>query len=434
MEAQILHVPPAIAYDVVYADKLENVHGIAKEKDGMARAHGWTYLGGRATLIASVTLLAAMAATGIPRDTPALAAPVSFSYNDFSSTTGLQLNGNAATATSPLSTTALRLTPASLNQRGSAFYTSAVDTTRSFSTQFRFYLHDSTTLEGFGPADGFTFTIQKDSRGASALGEAGGTLGYGGEGGITPSIAVAFNRYSGSFYLSPLNILLNGNTSSPYDRAIPSFDLYGGLRYAWITYDGGSHLLQVFVGTTSSKPVTPLMSFTYSIASKVGATAYVGFTGATGSGDMDQDILSWQYTSSNIFSYPVAPVFVVGNAAAYSSSVTFWSPIWSRLNPLTFTPTYGPINFKGFATSVSSNPPVCGGTWKAAAAYTAAPPAIIPSFLVVLVSDNITESQGTISGNIRRIVVVQTSPGYNNGHGGTGAGTILPVADICNTD
>ena len=56
-------------------------------------------------------------------------------YNDFSSTAGLQINGNAAQAG-----TALRVTPANYSQSGSFFSTNTVSlaSNASFSTAFRF--------------------------------------------------------------------------------------------------------------------------------------------------------------------------------------------------------------------------------------------------------------------------------------------------------
>src|SRR5436305_97017 len=70
----------------------------------------------------------------------ALAAHAAFSYPDFSSTSGLQLNGVTATAG-----TALRLTAATPSQAGSAFTTTStpLGASNSFSTYFQFKIGDS---------------------------------------------------------------------------------------------------------------------------------------------------------------------------------------------------------------------------------------------------------------------------------------------------
>jgi hypothetical protein len=379
----------------------------------------------------AAAVLVAMVTIGMGRVPHALASNPSFTYNDFSSTSGLQLNGNAATATSPLDTTALRLTPASLFQAGSAFYTTPIDTTKSFHTQFAFYLHDSEDT-GYGPADGFTFVVQNDSRGTEALGDAGGALGYGDndEAAITPSIAVGFNTYSGSSK-PPLSILENGSAFTYHASASPSFSLYGAPYYAWIDYYATAHVLAVYVSATNSKPSTPFISYSYDIAASVGTTAYVGFTGGTGAGDQDEDILSWQFAGGTpSYSYPAFGAFVLGDAATANAlagpsgtAVTYWSPIWSRVNLLKSEPqTFGPATFKGFASSLSSHPPVCGGTWTVPAAYSVAPPSTVPTFMAVIVASHITQNKGVISGNITRIVIVDTGSAYNyrNGRPATG--------------
>jgi Legume lectin domain len=225
----------------------------------------------------------------------------------------------------------------------------------------------------------------------------------------------------------------NGDAFTYYATAYPSFSLYGTPLYAWIDYYAGGHVLAVYVSTANSRPSAPMMTATYNIASNLGATAYVGFTGGTGSGNQDEDILNWQFNPHPAFAYPSSGDFVLGALTAASALattplplVTYWSPIWSRSNILTSEPrTYGPVAFKGFAGSLSSNPPVCGGTWEVPAAYSAAPPSTVPAFMAVIVSSSITQSNGTISGNIKKIVIVETLPGFNNAHGRTATGFVV---------
>ena len=59
------------------------------------------------------------------------------------------------------------------------------------------------------------------------------------------------------------------------------------------------------------------------------------------------------------------------------------------------------------------------------------PPSSVPAYITVLVSSSITKSGPVISGNIPKMVIVKTDPGYaaNPGHAGTG----IVVAIVCNT-
>jgi hypothetical protein len=57
------------------------------------------------------------------------------------------------------------------------------------------------------------------------------------------------------------------------------------------------------------------------------------------------------------------------------------------------------------------------------------PPASVPSFMAVIASSSISRSGSTLSGNITKIVIVQTDPGSepNPGH----AGTAKVLAVLC---
>src|SRR5271157_252777 len=107
--------------------------------------------------------------------------------NGFANSSGtLTYNGSAA-----INGSVARLTDGGGGEAGSVFTTSQLDVS-TFSTEFRFLLTNAN-------ADGFTFTIQ--TNGPTALGPAGGGLGYGpdtagGSGGIPNSVAVKFDLYN----------------------------------------------------------------------------------------------------------------------------------------------------------------------------------------------------------------------------------------------
>lgn len=114
--------------------------------------------------------------------TPAAHAAVII-FNDFSSTAGLTLSGNAAGNVNNFidPNPVLRLVPSATSQSESAFTTSAVDVS-GFSTVFQFRITNPGGVQdvsGQSGADGFTFAIQPNS--SATLGGGGGfTAGTGG--------------------------------------------------------------------------------------------------------------------------------------------------------------------------------------------------------------------------------------------------------------
>jgi len=229
---------------------------------------------------------------------PATADTISFT--DFTSLTGLTLNGDAAGVGG-----VLRLTPASPSKRGSAFLTNALSlgSDQDFEVFFRYRIHSGAGMYG---SDGMAFLIQSDSRGDAALGWDGGELGYGPKAStptvakITPSVIVEFDthRNGGDPNGNHVALQLNGNAmAAPTAYGTPGFSLNGTSshpsQYAWILYNGTTNLLEVFVGTSSTMPATPLFSYTIDIVATVGSTAYFGFSAGTGGGYNAHDIEAW---------------------------------------------------------------------------------------------------------------------------------------------
>ena len=123
-----------------------------------------------------------------------------------------------------------------------------------------------------------------------------------------------------------------------------------------------------------------------------------------------------------IFAFPARGIFVLGDQTATSTppSVTFWGSDWATQN--TLTGGGAPSAFKGFADSPSSKPPVCGGSWMSSPGNSSSPVDSLPAYMGTAISTSITKNGNTITGNITKIVVVVTNPGYapNPGHPGTG--------------
>ena len=162
----------------------------------------------------------------------------------------------------------------------------------SFVSEFEFVIPQS------GP-DGFTFTIQNS--GPSAVGAAGGGLGYQG---IANSVAIKFDLYNnGGEGSNSTGIYVNGAspTLPASDLTAAGIDLHSGHYFdALVNYDGKTLTVQLMDIQTQAKAV---FSYQVNIPLTVGSTkAYVGFTGATeasGGAGAIQNIRSWSYSLSN---------------------------------------------------------------------------------------------------------------------------------------
>ena len=120
------------------------------------------------------------------------------------------------------------------------------------------------------------------------------------------------------------------------------------------------------------------------------------------------------------FQFPGEGQFVVGDLANLAGGVTvyFWGSQWSKNNPM--SGGSGPNAFKGFEDGTSQ--PTCGGLWTSRPGNSSNPPSTIPQYVAVIVSSSIQKNGSVISGDIKKIIIVQTNPGYgpNPGHAGTG--------------
>jgi hypothetical protein len=216
--------------------------------------------------------------------------------SDFSTASGLQLNGSAA-----IVGPALRLTPATTGQAGSAFSTSPVTLAAnvSFSSFFTFSITNSGGIsdgDGVG-ADGLVFVVQTNS---NNVGSSGGGIGYTG---IPNSLGVEFDTYdngpaSGDPDGNHVNFDFGGSFSSTATAvSIPTRMNDGGIWSAWVDYDGTTNTLELrLLEGSTVRPTTALLTENVNLATVLGSTnAFVGFTSGTGSAFGDHDILSWEF-------------------------------------------------------------------------------------------------------------------------------------------
>jgi hypothetical protein len=236
---------------------------------------------------------------------------VSFASGFPGSTTSLSLNGSAK-----ISGTTLQLTDGRSGEAGSVFTKSPVDVTR-FNTQFQFQLLNPN-------ADGFTFAIQGIA--PTALGAAGGSLGYGSPNGIPNSIAVKFDLYSNQGETNnSTGLYTNGaapTSSGSIDLGRSNINLHSGHIFnVAMSYDGAT--LKVTITDTSTGAFAT-QSYAVNIPSIVGANAaFAGFTGGTGGQTATQNILNWTYSTSLML--PAAPTNLSATAPSSGQVRLTWT-------------------------------------------------------------------------------------------------------------
>jgi hypothetical protein len=241
-------------------------------------------------------------------------------YCDFTSVAGLQLNGNA-TQVSP----ALRLTQNTTNQDSSVFRTTtlALTATTDFHTHFQF-----TLTPGASQADGITFVVQSDPRGAAALGGNGGGIGYGASNGgthITPAVEIELDAFKNTWDTNAnhVGIMRNGDETTHIAQATPAFTIASSAPIdAWVDYTAATTTLAVYVANTASKPATPLVtSTTVNVFTTVGANARFGFTGSTGGASELQVLSKWILSLAPLIECPCTTNAQCGGTTPFCAPV-----------------------------------------------------------------------------------------------------------------
>jgi len=129
------------------------------------------------------------------------------------------------------------------------------------------------------------------------------------------------------------------------------------------------------------------------------------------------------------FQLPSGGLFVIGDQVSLSngSTVYFWGSQWSQNNPM--SGGSAPNVFKGFEDG--SAPPACGDTWTTSPGNSSNPPPTVPQYMAVIVSSSVQKNGSVISGDIKKIIIVRTNPGYGPSAGQPGTGEV--VAILCGT-
>lgn len=240
---------------------------------------------GRASVFVAMASVATLAQAALVVD-----------YPDFSDTTGLTINGDAARVGD-----VLRVTRDTFSQAGSAFSTNTVSLASgaAFSTYFQFrFTNPGGACDGMGcGADGIVFTVQTV---ANNVGGGGGGIGYFG---IPKSVGVEFDNWFNAgldINSNHVGVDLNGSVASVVSANISEADLNDGdIWNAWVDYNSVTDLLEVRLTRSAVRPSSAILSYTVDLATVLGSTdAFVGFTSGTGAAFANHDILSWRLNDS----------------------------------------------------------------------------------------------------------------------------------------
>ena len=208
-------------------------------------------------------------------------------------TTGIDFSGGFAASqgqmilngSTDLDGSRLQLTDGGQYEAGSTWYSTPVNI-QAFTTNFTFQLVNP-------GADGITFAIQNNN--TSAIGPTAGNLGYGY---IPNSIAIKFDLFNNRGE-GPDSTGLYVDGAPPI---IPAIDMTssgvnlhsGDIMAVQMVYNGATLTMTITDTVTNATFST---SFTINIPATVGGnTAYMGFTGGTGTLTASQEILTWTYT------------------------------------------------------------------------------------------------------------------------------------------
>jgi Legume lectin domain/HYDIN/CFA65/VesB-like, Ig-like domain len=269
-------------------------------------------------------------------------------FTDFSSTSGLVLNGSATTATNTNGLHVLRLTSdGQFHTSGTAWSSTQQNVAAGFTSIFQFQITHSPN-NGSGPADGLAFVIQNSS--TSARGGSGGALGYGvpdaGDNGtaIANSLAVEFDTFTNGWdpdgnHIAVQSCGTGANTqnhtalcpsSSPSNLGILNsaglgVNLADGqVHKVIVEYDPGTvpsamGTLRVFVDNTA----VPKLSVSVNLATLLSLTgsqnAYVGFTGSVGGSTENNDIVNWTFTPAATQTTVTQPLNTTGTSPSTDS-------------------------------------------------------------------------------------------------------------------
>jgi hypothetical protein len=219
------------------------------------------------------------------------ASPARADILGFNSGAGWTANNNGNTSLPAFSGNSVQMTNSNLFAATSVWFNTPQNIASGFTASFTYQAVGA--LGPVGQADGVTFALQNTGAGPTALGAAGGGLGYGG---LAPSAAVEFNVYS------PNGVGTTFHTNGAVSGYTPTGSVNiasGDVIQVVLTYNRiAGQLIQSLTDTST----TASDSRTYSVGDLVSvlgtSTPFVGFTGGTGLGSTNQTLTNFNLRTS----------------------------------------------------------------------------------------------------------------------------------------
>jgi hypothetical protein len=222
-----------------------------------------------------------------------------FTFNDFSSTSPLNIVGSAGQNGNQM-----RLTSSVGFQAGGMWFNSQQLVSNGFDTTFQFRVTNSNMFGGNLGADGITFVIQNSS--PVTCGQAGGGMGYQG---IQNGIAIEFDTYGNSVYGwndAPANHVSIQRLDVPAPYTPNHAYSLGCTTNIPTMADGNIHTVNIhylsgLMSITFDNATTPnlqgFLNFENYMTLNNGY-AWVGLSAATGGATANQDIVNWSCQST----------------------------------------------------------------------------------------------------------------------------------------
>lgn len=211
-------------------------------------------------------------------------------FPSFADPSGLMLNGRALVVED-----VLIVNDETSGSIGSAFFNSPIPVSAdsSFQSHFQFEINAADIVSGH---TGLTFVVQNAIEGPAAIGETGGAFGYTG---LDSSLAIRFDAQLllGTPTENFVSLMVNGDPTPLKAARTPFIDFEtGATAYAWVDYNGSSNRLRVYVSSTPTKPVSPILSETLDLSALVGTQAFVGFTAGSELEGMSHRVRNWRFS------------------------------------------------------------------------------------------------------------------------------------------